>query len=876
MNKTLIVVDGNSLMHRAFHGIAPMNAADGTPTNAVFGFLSMLFKAIEQLEPNAVVCAFDAGKPQFRLDALPEYKASRKPMDPLLREQFPIIEEVLAALNIPVIKILGWEGDDILGSVSSLAEQHNIRSYLLTGDRDTYQLVSDLTYVVTSEKGKQNLSIIGSCEVEEKYGVRPDQVVDFIALKGDGSDNIKGIPSIGPKTAQKFLQTWGDLEGLFDHVEELKGKQKEAVSSHKEEAFSQRLVATIVRDIPLDLDLETICFPDCELVSVKSCFDKYGLVTPFKRLEKLLKNTSDKPVHVAIVPPKQCLNLEEFKSVFTQNNSERQSCSLFIPSNDNNKKTDEQWYYFVCNSRAIKLSRDEALNFLPYILERAHLVSLDIHGILSELMPKDSHLRAYVPFESLVAASLYDLSLAAYHINSSRKDFSLETLLRETSVYELSPCEDEDSYNFACAQALLELEVSTRACLESMESLYAYEAIDLPLIAYLVRMERNGVALNCAGLDELNNLMSIDIAQVKEDIFRLSGREFNLDSPKQLSQVLFEEMQLPASKKTKNGYSTDAEVLEGLAHDHEIASLILRYRELSKLKSTYVDALPLLLASDERIHSSFNLTVTATGRLSSSDPNVQNIPVRSVLGRKIRSCFVPLREGDCFVSADYSQIELRLLAHLSGDKELQAAFRNGVDLHTQTASYVFDVNPHEVTPLMRSRAKAVNFGIIYGQHAFGLSKTLHIPFAQAQEMIDRYFEAYPGVKNYLDRVVEEATVQGYAQTVYGRKRFIPELEAHNPATIRAFGARTALNHPMQGSAADIIKLAMLNVQKRMDAEGLNAQMILQVHDELDFSCPLDEYDTLVIILKEEMEGVCELSVPLVVDINKANNWADAH
>ncbi|MCI8367211.1 MAG: DNA polymerase I [Eggerthellaceae bacterium] len=886
-SKKVAVIDGNSLMHRAYHGVPPtMNAADGTPTNAVFGFLQMILKFIDMEKPDAIVCAFDAGKPSFRIEQLEQYKAQRPPMDDELRVQFPIMEELLTSMGIPVVKVPGWEGDDILGTVAARDEALGYRTLLITGDKDAYQLATDATSIVTTKKGLTDVQVYGPAEVEERYGVTPAQFIDFLGLMGDSSDNIPGVAGIGPKNAAKLLAQFGSIEGVYEHVDELKGKQKENIIAGRESAFLSRKIATIVTDLDFPLDLEGLSFPSFEPESVQEAFGKYSLSSQMSRVLALV-GASPAQVPAAEINFGELVGEEDaaralvgaaieegrligIARIAAADRAGEAQASLFADE-------PQDLLAFACGEKTAVLEPPFALELLADVVARGTFAALDLKELLHCVLPADSSIEALVTEQQLMANRGFDVSLAAYALNSSSRSYALESLCEDCGLGALPAFETEEEQVACAAEALRQLVPLYEERLKEDGSADPYFEIDLPLVAVLAAMERVGVEIDTAGLADLAAFAEGQLDALSAEIYEQAGEVFNIDSPKQLGRILFEVMGLPAQKKNQRGYSTDASVLKELAKVSEVPALVLRYREMAKLKSTYLDALPKLAqrAGDGRIHTMFHETVTTTGRLSSSDPNLQNIPVRTDFGRRIRECFVPLDEDSLFLSADYSQIELRLLAHLSADEHLVAAFNSGADFHTATAARVFDIAPEDVTPAQRSRAKAVNFGIVYGQQAFGLSQTLDIPVAEAKEMIDRYFAAYPGVRRYLDETVADAKQLGYAETMFGRKRHIPELKAKNYQQ-RSFGERTAMNHPMQGSAADVIKLAMRRVQQRLMEEGMAAKLLIQVHDELDFSVPRDEVEQLAALVKEIMENVVELRVPLTADVSWGENWAEAH
>lgn len=872
MPKTVAVIDGNSLMHRAYHAVPPtMTAPDGTPTNAAFGFLSMLLKFIEMEQPDALVCAFDKGRPKFRMEALEQYKAQRPPMDEELKAQFPVIENLLAAMNVPVVALPGWEGDDILGTVAARDEELGYRTLLVTGDKDAYQLASDLTKIVTTKRGITDVVIYGPEEVEERYGVTPDQFTDFLGLKGDKADNIPGVPGIGDKKAASMLQAYGNLEGIYANLDKFKGKQLENLTNYKDDAFLSRQVATIVRDADFELDLESISFPNFNVEQVTEAFTDVRMMA---HLAKILKLQGSEAASIDLGSWDNFIEGDEAKAAIEL------PAEGYVPVA---WALDPQASLFgdgltlavnLGDSTAL-FHNEEAKEALAFLVREREIATADAKSLLQVVFPADTAQDSLVSRGEMLDAHMFDVALAAYVADSNNGAATLNALM-ERYAGAVLPDEKDPQKQVALQAAAIGALVDPLAQeLEKEGARKVYDDIDLPLVGVLACMERTGAALDVDHLKALNESTGAEVDRLRAAIYASAGHEFNVDSPKQLSEVLFDELGLTPKKKTRSGYSTNASVLKELTEEHELPGLMLEYREYAKIKSTYIDALPRMRAEDGRVHTSFNEMVTTTGRLSSSDPNLQNIPVRTDFGRQIRTCFVPLGEGEVFVSADYSQIELRLLAHLSGDEHLIASFNSGEDFHASTASRVFDVPMDDVTPQMRSRAKAVNFGIVYGQQAYGLSQSLHIPFYEAKEMIDRYFEVHPGVRTYLDDVVAQAHKDGYAVTLFGRRRYIPELKAKNAAQ-RGFGERTAMNHPMQGTAADIIKLAMRQVQDELVARDLGTRLMLQVHDELDLSVPESEVEEVSDLLTSVMESVVELSVPLLVDVSAGANWAEAH
>ncbi len=874
MPKKVAVIDGNSLMHRAYHAIpASMAAPDGTPTNAVFGFMQMLLKFIEDAEPDAVVCAFDAGKPQFRIEELEQYKAQRPPMDAELRSQFPIIEELLDALNIPVIKVKGWEGDDILGTIAARDEALGYETLLVTGDKDACQLATPLTSIVTTKRGITDVTISGPREVAERYGVTPEQFPDYLGLMGDTSDNIPGVPGVGPKRASELLQRFGSLEGIYDHVDEVRGKVGQNLAENKDLAFLSRRIATIVRDLDFDIDLEAASFPDFDQDQVEAVFGRYSLASALKRV---LAMAGAEQGHLLVLDDYGLVREgAEAQALIDDALAAGERIGIGFHTRDEDQLFATIVGAFSTEAGTALLTDGEALAAFARIVEEGRFAALDVKLAMHLLCPVDTLKPTEVPYATLAKADGFDLALAAYVLKSSMQSYTYESLAEEYLGGMLPDVPADLDPAVADAVAARVLAPALAEALPKEGAAGVYDDIDLPLVPVLASMERVGARIDCERLAQIGKETQADIDELAARIYELAGEEFNIDSPKQMQRILFEVLGLKPKKKILTGYSTNATTLKELAKEHELPELVLHYRELTKIKSTYIDALPPLRLADGRLHTQFHQTVTTTGRLSSSNPNLQNIPVRSEFGRNIRACFLPLAPEQLFVSADYSQIELRLLAHLSGDGGLIEAFNSGADFHAATAARIHGVPLDEVTPELRTHAKAVNFGIVYGQQAFGLAQTLDIAVDEAQAIIDRYFDAYPGVRRYLDEVVEQAREKGYAETMFGRRRYIPELRVKN-RNQRSFGERTAMNHPMQGSAADIIKLAMREVMDRLQSGGFAAELMLQVHDELDFSAPPDEVESLSAMVREAMEGVVELKVPLLVDVTAGKDWAEAH
>lgn len=910
--RTFAVIDGNSLMHRAFHAVPPtMSAPDGRPTNAIFGFLNMFLKMIDAFNPDGVVVAFDKGKPRVRMEMLPQYKAQRPPMDPDLHAQFPMIKELLVALNVPILQSEGWEGDDILGTMARLGEQAGCDMLLVTGDRDMYQLVTEHVNVVSTRKGLSDVAIMTPESVDDLYhGITPALVPDFYGLKGDTSDNIPGVPGIGPKKASALIAQYGSLDEVIAHADEVKGKMGENLRAHIDDALLSRKVATIRTDAPVELDFEATSFPAFSADEVSAALGSLGITAMQNRFLALIggeggaaaaSSVFEMPAMVraaagdadalgaVAAEVSRAIGAGEWVAAVVDDDKEEgalfgltrtlwlaTSKGLFaLEEGDSGAAAEVEGFNFVHGVIAGVLAR---------LFMEGRVASPDMKALLHELSPIDSSEPELMDPLAVDSTRIFDTVVAAYLLDSDRSEFD-EAYLADTYLQMALPAargaegagEDAPAPAARTAALTLVLVAPLRDRMARENAANVFDGIEMPLVPVLAKMERAGMLVDPDRLHSLSEGLATQITEVERSIRDLAGDEtFNIGSPMQLSHVLFDVMGLPTKglKKTKRGYySTNAKVLSDLARDHEIVRLILDWREKSKIKSTYLDTLGPLRRGDGRVHTTYNQTITATGRLSSSDPNLQNIPTRSELGRTVKTAF-SAGEGSVFLAVDYSQIELRLLAHLSGDEHLVRAFNEGEDFHAETAARVFGVPVSEVTPDLRSRAKAVNFGIVYGQQAYGLSQSLHISMAEARDMIDRYYEAYPGVRTFLDNVVARAKQTGYAETMYGRRRHIPELKAKNPQ-LRGFGERTAMNHPMQGTAADIIKIAMARVSRRLEEEGFAAHMILQVHDELDFECPVDEVERLTAMVRDVMEHVVDLRVPLIAAASTGITWADA-
>jgi DNA polymerase-1 len=910
-DRTLAVIDGNSLLHRAFHALpTTMTAPDGRPTNAAYGFVSMLLKLTDSFDPDSLIVAFDKGRPKFRSEVLERYKMHRPPTPSELRPQFGIVKELLAAMNVPVVECEGWEGDDLLGTFAERGEDAGMRVLLFTADKDAYQLVTERVNVVSTKKGISEIVIYDPAAVEARLGVRPDQVPDYLGLKGDTSDNIPGVPGIGEKTAAKLIQQYGSLDEVLAHSDEVPGKVGESLRTNAEEALQSRTVATIRRDVPVECDFEVAPWGAIDADAVARVFTGYRMVSLVERvlaLGRMHERRSNgvspqapapggaagfeapaefgapvESVEAPVVPATPApaawpvLSGDEARDALR---AALESGGTVAASAD-----DAGGSLFPCDDLAFALPSqrvaivpgEEAPAALIDALRRGTLVAPDLKWLVQRYAPPGDRVSKLGPYlDAWDPARTLDVSVAGYVWESNRSAYDVETLYAELLGHALPEAgEGQHSRMAVHAQAALALEPVLRERLTADGGWDCYARCELPLIPALARMEDVGLGVDVEVLADLAAELAIRIEALRAEIHELAGTTFTIDSPKQLGEVLFEKLQLPSGRRTKTGYSTDAQVLGTLAPSYPIAEKVIEYRELTKLKSTYIDALPRLIREDGRLHTTFNQTVAATGRLSSSNPNLQNIPVRTDVGKRIRAAFVPAHRGDVIASADYSQIELRILAHLSGDPGLVDAFTSGRDFHTETAARVFGLDRDAVAPELRRRAKAVNFGIVYGISAHGLSEQLKIPRAEAQEMIDRYFAAYPKVRTYLDDTVVRAHETGYAVTMFGRRRPIPELRSDN-RNLRSFGERTAMNHPMQGTAADIMKLAMIAVDRRLADEGFESRLVLQVHDELVFESPRAEVERLAEMARAEMMGVARLAVPLLVSVSWGDDWASA-
>ena len=840
-----LAIDGNSLMHRAFHALPLLDDGKGQYTNAVFGFAGMLLRLLAERKPEYVAVAFDLHGPTFRHDQYEDYKAGRKPMAEELRPQFPLIHRILEDMGIRILEVERFEADDLLGAVAEACEAQGIPALLVTGDRDALQLVSDQTHVLYTKRGITDTVEFDPQTVLAQYGITPGQVPDLKGLMGDASDNIPGIPGIGEKTAVKLLSEFGSLDAVLDAAEQQKGKLRERLLEHRDLALLSRELATIRRDAPLPAALA-----DCKAASpagARPLFERLGFQSLLNRLDAL--SVAPAPEAPA-APEKQARSFLHLHSLAEVEALAANPPSLPLALHANPVLTlaDEthQWEIpLALDLLSEGLPPDAAWNALAPLFQQPG--SLLLYDAKAQLRPWEN-----VDGDCVAG----DVMLAAYLIDALSKPKSLEDLVQGT----------------ADAGALYDLHARQLEQLAGLGMTELYEQVELPLMRVLLSMERIGFLMDRQELVDIGARLRGQENALREEIYDLTGvKGFNILSPKQLGTVLFETLGLPSGRKTKSGFSTDADTLEDLADLHPAVEKILAYRQVTKLYGTYIEGLLSKIGSDRRVHSTFDQTAAVTGRISSNEPNLQNIPTRTAQGREIRRAFIA-PEGRVLVDADYSQIELRVLAHMSGDPGMVAAFRNGEDIHTRTAAEVYEVALEAVTPAMRSAAKAVNFGIVYGISDFGLARNIGVTRAEAGAFIERYFARYPGVRHFMDDAVAKGKTLGYAATLMGRRRSLPELSA-SAHQRRMFGERAAMNTPVQGTAADIIKLAMVRVERALS--GLQARLILQVHDELIVESPLDEAEHVAALLKAEMEQVVSLSVPLVVDAHIGPSWFEA-
>lgn len=850
----LMILDGNSIVNRAYYGVRMLNAPDGTPTNAVYGFLAILQRLLDANSPDALCVAFDLPAPTFRHRQYALYKAQRKPMPDDLAVQMPLLKDVLSAMGIKQLSAEGWEADDVLGTVARLCEADGWDCEIVTGDRDSFQLITEKTDVlhVKTAKGQTETIDYDLKRFNDEYGFAPPLMVDLKALMGDASDNIPGVAGIGEKTALDLIRRFGTIESIYSNLDtlDIKDSVRKKLSAGEESARMSYELATISREAPVELrpadaawkmENRPELYAALSRLGFRRFIDKWGL-TPGESDTGSAEETAG----ASILPEKE-ISVSELTGRIAQADYVSVLYGEDISA------------FTICDGEGIysvsQLTAGEEWDAFTDALfsDRVRKVSHGVKDFMGHALAANITPRGFI----------FDTELAAYVLDPTESAYPVDRLAARHLGGERP-----------AAQAVYELYPVLDAKLSEAGGRDLYYNIELPLCAVLADMERAGFLVDRAALAAYGDSMVSGINALQEEIWRYAGREFNINSPKQLGEVLFDELMLPAGKKTKTGWSTNADVLEKLVGKHPIISDILDYRMLTKLKSTYADGLIKVISPDGRIHTNFKMTVTATGRLSSTEPNLQNIPVRKELGSEIRKMFVAA-PGCVLVDADYSQIELRLLAHISGDETMKNAFLTGEDIHAVTASQVFGIPLDEVTPQQRSHAKAVNFGIVYGISAFSLAQDIGVRPAEAKAYIDAYLEKYHGVREYMERVISEAKANGYVETLFGRRRPLPELKSSNFNT-RSFGERVARNMPIQGTAADIMKLAMVNAHRRIQAEGLRSRLILQVHDELIAECPEDEAEHVKALLEEEMSGAVQLDVPLTANAKIGHTWAEAH
>ena len=904
-NNKMIIIDGNSLLNRAFYALPPLKTRDGRATNAIYGFLTMTFRMLEEYDPGYFAVAFDLKKPTFRHKEYKEYKAGRKKMPPELREQIQPLKDILDALNVYRIEIEGFEADDIIGTVVTQGEEQGLETLVVTGDKDALQLASDRTKIIFTKRGISNIEVYDGDKVMEETGVSPKTFIDLKGLMGDSSDNIPGIPGVGEKTALKLLQEFGSVENLIANTDQISGaKLREKVEKNKEKAVLSKRLATIVRYMPMDIDFSKLKRQKIHLEETVAAFKDYEFHSLMKKI-RAEEETSDDALTAALeeqAPASQAVkiteiqNTEDFEGLkqrvrdYTKGDKELgiytltkdqqltideiTGLSMITRENDiyviQVEKLDpalrkDFWTWFQ------SLAETESASFIAHNIKR-EILHLKNHGINMQHVGFDTMIAEYLINPNKSGYELEDLVLEYVGTNIKSKEALLGKGKKQIAFTDLQGEEfplylaDRVKYLFLLKDAMKEKHKDYH-----LKELYT--AVEMPLVEVLASMEYEGISADQELLLELQMKYEEKIDNLTKTIYNLAGESFNINSPKQLGNVLFEKLELPPIKKTKTGYSTNVEVLEKLQEKHVIIKEILEYRQITKLKNTYIDGLlKIINPTTKRIHSHFMQTVASTGRISSTEPNLQNIPIRLEMGRQLRKVFVA-NPGATFIAADYSQIELRVLAHMSGDENLINSFLRDEDIHTRTAAEIFDVEFSEVSSEMRSNAKAVNFGIVYGISDYGLSENLGITRKKAQIYIDNYFKKYPNVKTYMDKTVEFAKKEGYVTTLLNRRRYLPDIHARN-FNLRSFAERTAMNTPIQGSAADIIKIAMIQVFKKLKQQKLQANLLLQVHDELIVETPVGEIDQVKTIIRDSMEEAMDLKVPLKIDMSQGESWFD--
>ena len=877
MSEKIVLIDGHSILNRAFFGVPPLTNSEGLHTNAVYGFLNIMFKILDEEKPDYLTVAFDRSEPTFRHQMFDAYKGTRKPMAQELREQVPVMKEVLQAMGITIVEKPGYEADDLLGTIAGMAEAQGMDVSIISGDRDLLQLATDKVKIRIPKTKRTGTEIEDyyAADVVERYQVTPKEFIDVKALMGDSSDNIPGVPGIGEKTATNLIVAYKSIENAYAHLEEITPKRaKTNLEEHYDMAQMSKTLATIEVHAPIEFDMEAAKLTDLytpEAYVYMKRLEFKNMLTRFS--DDMSQNDLEKYFHVYH-------ELDEIQNFFDGFSAKEAAVSFFEDAGTVYglavAEINQNVAYLTCGGFVTEGYLEEQAQKLCDGLDT--LVTPDLKGLLKHVRVTETK-------------NCIDTTIAAYLLNPLKNEYTYDDLAKDIlgqmvpsqvdllgklKIKKAADEKPEALELLACYQAYTCIAAKDQL-LEQLEEhgmKKLYDEIEMPLVFVLADMEKEGVRAEKAELESYGAQLTGRIAELETSIYEKAGETFNINSPKQLGVILFEKLQMPNGKKTKTGYSTAADVLERLAPDYPIVSEILEYRQLTKLKSTYADGLALCIAPDGRIHSTFNQTITATGRISSTEPNLQNIPIRMELGRLIRKVFVP-KDGYVFIDADYSQIELRVLAHMSGDQNLIAAYQHAEDIYRITASQVFHTPLEEVTDLQRRNAKAVNFGIVYGISSFGLSQDLSITRKEAEGYIASYFETYPGIKTFLDRLVTDAKEKGYAETMFGRRRPVPELSSSNFMQ-RSFGERIAMNSPIQGTAADIIKIAMIRVKQRLDREQLKSKLILQVHDELLIEAAADEEEYVKTLLAEEMRHAADLAVTLEVDVQSGKNWFEAH
>lgn len=875
LTKKIILIDGNSVAYRAFFALPLLNNERGIYTNAVYGFAMMLEKILEEEKPTHVLVAFDAGKTTFRHETFKEYKGGREKTPSELSEQFPYIRELVKAHGIAQYELENYEADDIIGTISKEAEEKGFEVKIVSGDKDLTQLASDKTTVLVTRKGVTDMEQYTPEHIHEKYGIKPEQIIDMKGLMGDSSDNIPGVPGIGEKTAIKLLKQYETVEEVLQSIDEISGKKmKENLTNYQEQALMSKKLATILREAPVEISIEELNYEGAEQDKLVALYKELGFKSLLEKIDGASQDEKEELKEITY----------EIVSEINQNILKSGS-ALYVEVIEDNYHyapilgiglANETGNYYLPLEKALQSDvfkqwlEDETSEKLVYDAKRT-IVTLHKHGI---------HVKG-ITFDLLLASYLLNPSENIQDFSDVAKVHNYTQVESDNSVYgkgaKRDPLTDEKRADHVVrkARAVLELQEPLIEELQQNEQMELFTELELPLSHILAEMEYTGIQVDVDRLQKMGEEFKSQLKQIEEQIYEMAGETFNINSPKQLGVILFEKLGLPVIKKTKTGYSTSADVLEKLRPHHDMIDLILHYRQLGKLQSTYIEGmLKVVHPETNKIHTRFNQALTQTGRLSSTDPNLQNIPIRMEEGRKIRQAFVPSEQDWLIFAADYSQIELRVLAHISGDERLIDAFKQDMDIHTRTAMDVFHVGKDKVTSDMRRQAKAVNFGIIYGISDYGLSQNLGITRKEASEFIERYFQIYPGVKQYMNDIVQEAKLKGYVSTLLHRRRYIPEITSRN-YNVRSFAERTAMNTPIQGSAADIIKKAMVDMAKRLQEEKLQTRLLLQVHDELIFEVPQDELEQLKVIVPDVMENCIKLDVPLKVEYSYGPTWFDA-